>query len=245
MDIRDLTPGRPVEISIIKNNTKNEKKDENNIFISSLFDITSRGDVVIHMPSKQGKYVLLPLNIRYFVVIYTNVGIYQFEGTLTKQGKLENFPVLVIRPETSLQKVQRREFYRFNCHIPVKVYSIEDDVALLPNMELIEMKVLSKMTLEEECVEGAIVDISGGGARFRSKMDLLTDEYIYMSFVLETPDNKRNFKCLARKVVSEHLEDLNIFEHRVEFVFKDSEDRETIIKYIFDEDRRIRKKDLG
>jgi hypothetical protein len=46
-------------------------------------------------------------------------------------------------------------------------------------------------------------------------------------------------------VSSEYIKDLAIYEHRIEFLFKEPEDRETIIKYIFDEDRRLRKKDQG
>ncbi len=241
MKLNDLTPGRPVEISVYKNNTE---KSEDNIFISSLFDITNSGDVVIHMPSRQGKYVALPLNIQYAVVIYTNVGIYQFVGTITRQGKLEKFPVYVIRPDTQLKKIQRREFYRFPCSIPTNVVSVPGEFVELPNMDLIDEKVNS-LSNEIKRNIGTIVNISGGGAKIHATHNLCLDEFMSLSFVLETPKTTFRFNLLARSVNSEYNKNLGIYENRVEFIFKDSEDREVIIKYIFDEDRRLRKKNQG
>lgn len=242
MELKDLTPGRPVEISVHKKN-KNEKKGDNNIFISSLFDITVKGDVVIHMPSRQGKVVMLPSTVEYDIFIYTNVGIYQFIGKIVKQGKLETFPVYVIHPITELKKIQRREFYRFECLIPTEVVGISTELTDLPNMELIEQKI--QETSQLEYVRATIVNLSGGGAKINSDKEIVAKEHMYVSFVLSTEKSTVHIHVLARIVVSKYNEELDIYENRVEFIFKDSEDRESIIKYIFDEDRRLRKKDQG
>ena len=125
------------------------------------------------------------------------------------------------------------------------VLPIPEDVALLPNMELVEADLERYGNTYGTPVSGTILDISGGGAKFNSNMDITTDRYMYVSFKLTSNTINQNINAIAKRVRSEYKTDKRIFEHRIEFLFKEPEDRETIIKYIFDEERRIRKKDQG
>ena len=246
MELKNFKPGTPIEISFTGEKQQNQKKLENNIFISSFFDITDKNECIIHIPMRVGKYVSLPLNIEYDIMVNSNKGIYVFNGKIIKQGKIENFPVYVIRLTSEIEKIQRRDYFRFNCIIPLNVIPVVEEIALLPNMELVNEKVMVGPVRAQVGTSGTIVDISGGGARFTTKSEILADKYLYLTFTLNSiPDGKQVMNTVARIVKSEYKEDLNIFEHRVEFLFKDSEDRETIIKYIFNEDRRIRKNDQG
>jgi c-di-GMP-binding flagellar brake protein YcgR len=144
-----------------------------------------------------------------------------------------------------MQNVQRRDYFRFQCLISVKILPIPKEVAILPNMTLVEDDLEKFGNTYGAPVSGEIVDISGGGAKIHAKTDIITDRYMYVSFRLKTKTIDQVINVIARRVNTEYKSDRNIYEHRIEFLFKEPEDRETIIKYIFDEDRRLRKKDQG
>ncbi len=247
MEIFDLRPGTPIEFTFASNNSdvENNVDGERSVYISSVFGVTKKEEIIFHIPTRRGSIVTIPMDAELVGVFNTKKGMFQLTGKITKRGRLENFPVYVFEPATKLTKVQRRDYFRFNCVIPLKVLPIPEDVAILPNMQLVENDLEKYGNTYGEPVDGNIVDISGGGARFTSSKDVETDRYMYISFRLVAPTINQTINVIARRVKSEYKEELKIYEHRIEFLFKETEDRETIIKYIFDEDRRIRKKDQG
>ncbi|MBE5909775.1 flagellar brake protein [Pseudobutyrivibrio sp.] len=251
MDIFDLRPGTPIEFSMANTTYNADGKAEENadgeksVYISSVFGVTKNKEVIFHIPTRQGHVVTIPMEVPFDVVFNTRQGMFQLSGEIIKRGRLENFPVYVFEPKGELSKVQRRDYYRFKCLFPIKVLPVPEDVALLPNMELVESDLEKYGNTYGEPVEGTVVDISGGGAKFKAKKDIATERYMYCSFVLSTTNTNKIINVIARRVKTEYIDDLKLFEHRIEFLFKESEDRETIIKYIFDEERRIRKKEQG
>ncbi len=247
MEIFDLKPGTPIEFTVASTNSdiENNIEEDRSIYISSVFGITKQQEIIFHIPTRKGHIVTIPMNVPFNAVFNTKHGMFQLTGEITKRGKLENFPVYVFEPSTTLSKVQRRDYYRFQCYIPIKVLPIPEDVALLPNMELIEDDLEKYGNTYGIPVSGNILDISGGGAKFHANADVVTDRYMYVSFKLICYTLNTTINVIARRVKSEYKENLNIYEHRIEFLFKEPEDRETIIKYIFDEERRLRKKDQG
>ncbi len=247
MEIFELKPGTPIEFSIASTNSdvENDIEEDRSVYISSIFGVTKNSEIIFHLPSRKGHTVTIPMNVPFNAVFNTKKGMYQLTGEITKRGRLENFPVYVFEPTTKLKKVQRRDYYRFECFIPIKALPIPKDVALLPNMALVEDDLAKYGDTYGTAVSGTILDISGGGAKFTSKLDIDTERYMYVSFNLKTPTIDVTINAVARMIHSEFKKDLDVYEHRIEFLFKEPEDRETIIKYIFDEDRRLRKKDQG
>ena len=247
MEIIDLRPGTPIEFSFASTNSDVESiiEEDRSIYISSVFGVTKKEEIIFHIPTRRGHTVTIPMNVPFNAVFNTKSGMFQLSGEITKRGRLDNFPVYVFIPSTKLSKVQRRDYYRFQCLIPIQVLPIPDEVAILPNMALVEDDLEKYGNTYGSPVAGNIIDISGGGAKFRAKEDVVTERFMYVSFKLKTKAIDETINVIARRVKSEYKDELKIFEHRIEFLFKEPEDRETIIKYIFDEDRRLRKKDQG
>ena len=247
MEIIDLRPGTPIEFSIASTNSdiENNIEEDRSIYISSVFGVTKKGEIIFHIPTRKGHTVTIPMNVPFNAVFNTKKGLFQLTGEITKRGRLENFPVYVFVPSTKLSKVQRRDYFRFQCLIPVKVLPIPQDVALLPNMALVEDDLEKYGNTYGAPVSGNILDISGGGAKFSAKTDINTERYMYVSFKLKTRTIDQTINVIARRIKTEFKNDSGTYEHRIEFLFKEPEYRETIIKYIFDEDRRLRKKDQG
>lgn len=247
MEIYDLRPGTPIEFSIASSNSdvENSIEEDRSIYISSVFGVTKKKEIIFHIPTRKGHTVTIPMNVPFVAIFNTKKGMFQLSGEITKRGRLDNFPVYVFVPNSELSKVQRRDYFRFQCLIPIKVLPIPKDVAILPNMALVEDDLERYGGTYGDPVSGNIVDLSGGGAKFSSKTDISTDRYMYVSFKLKTRTIDETINVIARRVNTEYIDDPGIYEHRIEFLFKEPEDRETIIKYIFDEDRRLRKKDQG
>ncbi len=247
MEIFEIRPGTPMEFTIASPNSDNENyiDDDRSVYISTVFGVTKNKEIIFHIPTRKGHVVTIPMEVPFDIVLNTRQGMFQVGGQIVKRGRLENFPVYVFEPSTELTKVQRRDYYRFKCLIPIKVLPVPEDVAVLPSMELIESDLEKYGNTYGEPVAGTIVDISGGGARFTAKKDVVTERYMYCSFVLSTTGLNKIINVIARRIKSEYNSELQVFEHRIEFIFKEPEDREIIIKYIFDEERRIRKKEQG
>ena len=247
MEIFDLRPGTPIEFSFASTNSdvENDIEEDRSIYISSVFGVTKKKEIIFHIPTRKGHTVTIPMNVPFYAVFNTKNGMFQLSGEITRRGRLENFPVYVFEPDGDLKKVQRRDYFRFQCLIPVKVLPIPQEVAILPNMTLVEDDLEKFGNTYGLPVTGTILDLSGGGAKFTAKTDIATERYMYVSFKLKTKTMDTTINVIAKRIRTDYKSDLEIFEHRIEFLFKEPEDRETIIKYIFDEDRRLRKKDQG
>ncbi len=247
MEIFDLRPGTPIELSFASTNSdvENNIEVDRSIYISSVFGITKKAEIIFHIPTRKGHIVTIPMNVPFNAIFNTKKGMFQLTGEITKRGRLENFPVYVFEPHTELEKVQRRDYYRFQCLIPMKALPVPEDVALLPNMQLVEDDLEKFGNSYGSPVSGNILDLSGGGAKFTSNREVITDRYMYVSFRLVSHAINQTINVIAKKVRCELKTGSNMYEHRIEFLFKEPEDRETIIKYIFDEERRLRKKDQG
>lgn len=247
MEVFDLRPGTPIEFEFASTNSdiENNIEDDRSVYISSVFGITKKGEVIFHIPTRKGHIVTIPMDVPFNAIFNTKKGLFQLTGVITKRGRLENYPVYVLEPINGLKKVQRRDYYRLQCLIPIMVLPIPEEVAILPNMELVEADLERYGNTYGIPVSGTILDISGGGAKFNSDLDVITERYMYVSFKLVSNTINHTINAIAKRVRSEYKTEKRIYEHRIEFLFKEPEDRETIIKYIFDEERRIRKKDQG
>ncbi len=247
MEIFDLKPGTPIEFTIASTNSdvENHIDEDRSVYISSVFGITKKEEIIFHIPTRKGHIVTIPMNVPFNAVFNTKKGMFQLTGEITKRGRLENYPVYVFEASSGMTKVQRRDYYRFQCLIPIQVLPIPEDVALLPSMELVESDLERYGNSYGIPVTGSILDISGGGAKFTADVDIPTDRYMYVSFRIVSHTVNHTVNAIARRVRSEYKTERKVFEHRIEFLFKEPEDREIIIKYIFDEERRLRKKDQG
>ena len=129
------------------------------------------------------------------------------------------------------------------CVIPMHYYDITMQHALNLPVERFQMFVdLPEIGMTRK--DASIVDISGGGARFVTDIQNQTDSYVMIEVQLRSEDYAKTYLIPAHilsSVVSK--QDKERFENRAEFVIKDRLVREEIIRYIFDEERKIRNKE--
>ena len=97
----------------------------------------------------------------------------------------------------------------------------------------------------DDFLDGTALDISGGGIRFVSGEQLEKDKDIFIVLEIKYEDQTKTYGLLGRVIMSYQAKSKdNLFEHRVEFVNMQGGVRESLIKYIFEEERRQRQKQL-
>ena len=138
-----------------------------------------------------------------------------------------------LKLETPLKKFQRREYYRLECAIEASVTMINED-------ELEHFNKTGKLPEELEMPEekGVIIDISGGGMKFVG-CGFKTGDRVYIEFDYMLGAAKQSLKVTAQIIDSVHPHDRkDIFHNRASFINIKNDDREALIRFIFEEERK-------
>lgn len=231
--------GNKIEIESIKKTTDELGEITRKTYRSELYDIESEDVIKIAMPMEQSKIVLLPVDAEYSLCFYTSNGLYQCLARVIERYKSNNLFVLSMELETDLQKYQRREYYRLNTVLDMKSKAIDtDSKKTFEQVQFID----TDLTFDN----GTMVDISGGGARFISKVQYPKGSLIRFVFSLFVNGSVTEYKLVGKVLKSDPMENReDSFENRIQFVNMVNDDRESIIKYIFEEERRQRHRERG
>ena len=233
--------GNRLELESIKKSVNEYGEIVRKTYKSELYEIVTEDEIKIAMPMEEMKVILLPVDGEYSLCFYTRNGLYQCIARVTERYKSNNLFVLVMELETDLQRYQRREYYRLNTILDMKCKQIDE--GLNPNSELEHVEFMdTDLTFDN----GTMVDISGGGARFISKVQYPEGSLIRFVFSLFVNGKMTEYRLIGRILMSSPMANKeNSFENRVQFVNMDNEDRESIIKYIFEEERKQRHRERG
>jgi c-di-GMP-binding flagellar brake protein YcgR len=138
---------------------------------------------------------------------------------------------------SDLKKFQRRQYFRLECTLDIEYRRLEDsDVEKIK-----EDPELIRDIMESEPFTSAIVlDISGGGVRFASEEKLEPDSNILVDLNISTESGQKVYGVMAKVLSSGRIINKDhMYEQRVEIA---GHTREAIIKFIFEQERRLRKK---
>ena len=190
---------------------------------------------------------LLPLGLRYELVFYTKSGLYRGYGEVKERYKTDNRFMLRVALHTPLNKYQRREYYRLNCAMEAAFYIINKEIAMLEHTDEIETALRESEEAAGEKMSAYVRDISGGGMRFVTDVELPEDSYILVYIRLGEKAQDAVYPIVGRVISSGKVEDVTPakYEQRVEFILKDSRVREDIIRFIFKEERKARRNRKG
>lgn len=241
-----IRPGDKVDIRFIQQ-IERMNEETPKIYKSQVLDLKENGNLDISMPSEGTKLILLPLGVRMEFVFYSRGGLYRAMGQIVERYKSDNIYMLEIELKTQLEKFQRREFFRYPCLLDFNFYTISD---LDLNFEsgdalLIHLRETGE-SLERE-YEGSIVDLSGGGIRFRTDKELEPNEKVLFSIHLQNENLNKQYYILG-SIIScirvERTQRMNDkkYEVRAKFQIRDSTTREEIVRFIFEEERKERQR---
>ena len=233
-----ISPGNRVELKATGKIWMDEDVRTKHIYMSKVMDVTSDDRIEILMPFERGKIVLLPVDGEYSLCFYSTRGLFQCYARIVDRYRSDNMYILVMDLTSELQKLQRREYYRFSCALELK--------SRLCTMEELEaFKKNRKFLVDpgENLRRSVVVDISGGGLRFVANFKYDEGSTIYCSYRLPGNVNDKEYEMICNVLKTQELESRpGLFEHRIQYVFIDETSREDIIHFIFEEERKIRKK---
>lgn len=241
---RIICQGTEAELSMAQNVEEERKTGVRaRIYKSRVTDIFDNDELELAMPVEDGKPVMLPIGMRFEFVFYGREGLYRTAGIISERYKANNRYVLRVSLKSPLHRFRRQEYCCIPCNVGLEYYAVTKEQALESKtcqyQELLER--LREGTVQKR---GAAVVISGDGVRFVSGEENPEDSYIMMQFQLSEEEDAKIYVLPAYILTSAVSEDdEECFVTRAEFIMKDRDIREEIIRYIFDEERKNRNRE--
>jgi len=224
-------------------------------YVSMLADFVDAEVINITVPMKSRAIFLPVIGDKYNLCFYTDKGLYQCNCIILRNYKENNVVVSQVQLTSDLEKYQRRQYFRLECihDIEYRIITPEEEILnnklrldkFINNAERIECS-KQRMQFDNEWLKASITDLSGGGARFNSGLQLHAGDKVRfkLDFVINGELKKLE---LGAYVVSSNklLNRSGAYEHRIEFTDIGRKDREDLIKYIFEQDRQRRRNEKG
>jgi c-di-GMP-binding flagellar brake protein YcgR len=232
--------GNKVEIRKTARQKLSGEKPKVKVYLSQVYDILSEDRIEIIMPTEKTKIVLLPVGAEYDLHFYSTNGVYQCRARVVDRGKRNNVFLLVMELTSNLTKDQRREFYRFSCALEMNSRALDgEEVEKLENDGMLD----DMLSEGESLKQSIIVDISGGGLRFVSAHAYDKESIILCKYELDTGKGVKEYEILGKVLNVQEVQTKNgLYEHRVQYIDIEDGVREEIIQYIFETERKNRKK---
>ena len=233
-----IKPGDKIDIKQLHQN--NDK-----IYKSGVFDIIGDDEIEITIPTLEGKMVLFHNGFEFEFFFYTSRGMYTCDAVVTDRYKRDNFFLLLVKLKTPLKKFQRREFYRLECLLDFAYYKISDEVANLETTEDLFDVIADPVYIEQKKL-ARTKDLSGGGCRFMTTEPLEIGSKVLVALRLTNDKIDHMFYLVTDVVACDKIQTMDErWLVRGKFEFKNMKDRDLIIRYVFEEDRMLRKKENG
>jgi c-di-GMP-binding flagellar brake protein YcgR len=224
MDISGIKAGTKLELDIMDNGQR-----EGPVLVSQFEACTEDRKAIIAAPIIEGNFYNLPDGTNMLVYFKVNgkggVDLYTFEAVVTGREINGNLHLLKIEQTSDIKRIQRRFFYRLQCRLNLKYRKV------------------SNSKNEEDFVKAMTCDISGGGAKILINEELEVGEIIECELFIEDDKSigfiSRIVRC-EKNIGESHYK----FTAGLEYTKIKDNDREMLVQYIFDEQRKLLKKGL-
>jgi len=232
---------------------------------SKLLDLVDDETVSVAMPIEKNQVILLEIGQKYRLTFYTERGLYTSLSVVTKRYKSQNIYIAELKTLEAPKRIQRREFFRFHCVMEIDYCSIPEPYfhaalerifnsntrfGLTSQQEKIRaVELLKDMDVRQDTnivkmQHAVLIDISGGGMKFRTQKEIENPNNLYLVFSL---DHGLSYLRVFGNIIAteKSVDQPNYYEHRLKFTDISGDERENIVRYILNEERKIRQKEKG
>ncbi|MHB8126792.1 MAG: flagellar brake protein [Desulfitobacteriaceae bacterium] len=171
-------------------------------------------------PYYQGEVISFRVGTVLEVSYYDEVSSYCFDTTI-KQRIAVPIPTFVLDFPDEIRKIQRRNFVRIPAFYPVTYRMVTKEGLSDPK-------------------DGNMLDISGGGMRFKTLEKLENNSLLYAQ--LKLPGGELSTPVRVRRI--QKIEDTKAYSISTEFYEISERDRDRVIRCVFELQRTMRKKGL-
>ncbi|MBE5936417.1 MAG: hypothetical protein E7265_00130 [Lachnospiraceae bacterium] len=248
MDFKELKIGNKINMLRVKDSAGNKTKPRQ--YLSQLLDFDIKNKVAkLSMPIEKNVIVPLEIGDIYRIVIYTSNGLFQCTSKIIKRYKESNLYVIDVQLSGKLEKLQRRQYFRLLCDFEV-LHRIETSEEyelkqLIDNNRFTDEEekqtVIDKYnSIKIEWVKDSVVDISGGGIRFKSRVDYEPESIIIIKipFLYDVDGNIAQVRARVIRSTKDFSGTISQYDIRAEFISLNSKIRERLVRYIFEEQRK-------
>ena len=233
-----ISIGDKIELQVVSHEYEEKPDTPVRVYHSEVNEIQSEDTIEIKMPMEKTKLILLPIDSDYDMVFYGSSGLFQCLGRIIDRYKSNNTYLLLVEMTSNLRKYQRREFYRLRCALEMHARALRED-----EIQTVESRMPYSLANDLPLKESVIVDISGGGLRFVSTHAFKQGSLLYCCYHLMNGGEHKKYEVISKVISCIELDNRpGTFEHRVQYYDIDPTEREEIIKYIFEEERKSRQK---
>ena len=220
-----IFPGDKIDIfaSGLSDNSTSYKSSFSDKLTDSMWEIT--------MPVDSGRVVLFQLGTQFDFIIYTqNKTILKSSAIVRQRYRKENMYFLAIELINNLEKIQRRQFFRAESEPEFCKKMYKNHAINSKNMNT---------------VKSVILDISGGGIRFSLSTPLEEGTYFMAQFSLALEECTQQFNIVCKVInCTQSLDYADRYFARSKFIFDRMTEREKIVRFVFEEERRIRRREM-
>lgn len=233
-----ISIGDKIELQAVPHEYDEKPEGPAKVYHSEVNEIQSEDTIEIKMPVEKTKLILLPVDSEYDMIFYGSSGLFQCLGRIIDRYKSNNSYLLLVEMISNLRKYQRREFYRLRCALEMHARTLRED-----EVQTVESRMPYTLASDLPLKESVIVDISGGGLRFVSTQRFEQGSLLYCCYHLMNGGEHKKYEVICKVISCIELDNRpGTFEHRVQYYDIDPLEREEIIKYIFEEERKNRQK---
>jgi len=154
-------------------------------------------------------------------------GIISFDADFIEMCKQDHLSLVRLKHNSEGERIYRREFLRCECSLPIR-FAVVKDIASAPEVE-------EDQPAAQQLSEGSAKDIGGGGMRFVTNTEVENGDTIKFLLLLEG-----EYLIIVGKILHKYKMSLSLakFQYRVIFIDISPEDREKIVKFVFDEHKK-------
>lgn len=231
----NLKIGNRAEISLERDGTKI------NSYTTKLEIIESEKDLFLGFPVSAGQYVKLPKINDYDIVFFTDIGLYKFRAGVEKYVKIDGLPYIKVNLLDEGKKVQRREFFRYEYLRDFQFSKNSEELDynkenIVPDDLENDDEVDFDLDFIFKTTYAAVSkDIGAGGIRFVTNEHLDRNEEIKIMYEINKEILIIDAKVLDRMDLNDQIYK---YQTRCKFINITEEDKEKIISFIFNEQRK-------
>jgi c-di-GMP-binding flagellar brake protein YcgR len=226
MKLKEMEAGTKLELEVLSAVGENVE----HILISEFEWADDENVALIATPIYEGVLFPLHIGVRMNVYFVFKGDFYKFSSKVLGRRAGDNISLLKVEIQGEFERIQRRQFFRFEYSVPFK-FRVEASSAN------------PKADKPDPFKSTITRDIGGGGLCF-----LLEDTIeigVFVDGELELGDSeKTKFIGKVVRVSKREVETRYKYDIGIEFDQIENKVREAIIRYIFQEQRKLRKKGL-
>lgn len=203
---------------------------------SKIMDIMDEEILKLSLPIEKSIVIPMAKGWRIDLTFFSGKGLYHCQGEILERYKEEKLYLMIVRLTSELERIQRRQFYRLPYSMEIEFREVKEEPGI------------QDISSEEEASwnTGITLDISGGGCRFNAPVACQIDSQLELEFFLRMEKGFHRQRWRGKVTASYSVPNRNdMYENRVEFIDNDRQKREQLVKFIFEEERRIRRKERG